>query len=311
MAFGPFSLTLAIMAAAPVGPPPISGQQEPPLAAEPATPSSSSPAASASPEPARASRLAVYDFQRDAVDERTTRIITDAVVAEVRKLQRTSVISMDEVRAMLDLEAQKQMVGCGDESCLAEIADSLGVDGLVIGTIARVGDDVIIGLKRMDQRRGEVKNTANRRLAWEDGSELLAAVGPLVEECFPDVPLRPGQTRGVDDAIALRLHPPPVPTWAFYADAAVVTTLGVAGGAFAVLNRVVVADHDQFVAATVGGGTSVRGVDVRAKQDAIGQTAIASWVLLGGAAVAGISLAVLAPFTDWDGLADEAEKSTP
>jgi len=38
---------------------------------------------------------------------------------------------------MLDLESQKQLAGYSDESCLAEIADSLGVDALVVGSPAR------------------------------------------------------------------------------------------------------------------------------------------------------------------------------
>lgn len=271
-----------------------------------------SPAAPAQPEPppvveqpapvARASRIAVYELKAEGVDARTALVVTEALVAELRKLQRTSVVSMDEVKQMLDHEAQKQLVGCSDESCLAEIADSLGVDGLVVGTLARLQDEHIVGVKRLDQRAGAVVGSATRRLEAGDGSELLAAVGPLVEELFPDVPLRPGAKRGVDEAIVLRLHPPPVPTWAYWSTAVATGTVAAGAIGAAVWNSTARADHDAFVGSTLG-GAAVRGVDVRAKQDAVALTAVSSWVLIGGALAGGGALVLMAPLTDWDGLA--------
>ncbi len=286
-------------------------------APKPAETAAAAPVATVDPPPApppppppapeaptlRSLRLAVYELKTDGVDERTTKIVTDALVAELRKLQRVSVVSMDEIKAMLDHEASKQLTGCSDESCLAEIADSLGVDGLVIGSIARIGDETVIGIKRLDQRSAGVVGSATQRLKTTDGSELLAAVGPLVQGSFADIPLRPGLTRGVDDAIALRLHPPPVPTWIYWTDVVGTGVVLAAGVGAVVLNRVVVADHDQFVAATVDTQTPVRGSDVRAKQDAVVGTAVASWVLLGTGVLGGVSLAALIPFTDFNDLA--------
>ncbi len=290
-------LSLAVIALTAAAPPPD--------APTPAAPPADAPPPAAAPaEPKRALRLAVYDLKADGIDPRTVRIVNEAVVAELRKLQHTSVVSMDEVKAMLDLEAQKELVGCSDESCLSEIADSLGVDGLVIGNVARLEGDTIIGLKRLDQRKGGVVGTASKRLKTVDGSELLAAVGPLVAEAFPDIPLRPGTRRGVDPAIVLRLNPPPVPAWAYWSDAVATGAVAVAGASAVVLNRLAVADHDAFVAATLETQTPVRGVDVRAKQDTIAGTAVASWILLGTAALGGASLGALIPFTDFDDLKD-------
>jgi hypothetical protein len=258
----------------------------------------------AAPVEPKASRIAVYELKAEGIEPRTALIVTEALVAELRKLQRTSVVSMDEVKAMLDHEAQKQLVGCSDESCLAEIADSLGVDGLVIGTVAHIAGENIIGIKRLDQRQGAVVGSATRRLQAADGTELLAAIGPLVEEVFPDVPLRVGAKRGVDDVVALRLNPPPVPTWAYWTTAATTGVLAVAGVTTTVVNRVAVADHDAFVASSVG-GAPVRGLDVKSKQDVILGSAVASWVFLGTAIVGGGMLALMPPFTDWQNLAGE------
>jgi hypothetical protein len=292
-----------ILAAAPPGP----QTPTPTPAATPATAFSAGPEAIA---PSRSLRLAVYELKADGIDTRTARIVTDALVAELRKLQRVSVVSMDEVKAMLDLEASKQMVGCDDDSCLAEIADSLGVDGLVIGNVTRLGDEAVIGIKRLDQRSAGVVGTATQRLKSADGSEFLAAVGPLVESAFADIPLRAGARRGVDEAIALRLHPPPLPVWVYWTDAIATGATLATGLGVVIMNRVAVADHDQFVAATLETQSPVRGSDVRAKQDVIVGTAVASWVLLGAGLLGGVSLVGLVPFTDWDNLAGSGSTDT-
>ena len=93
-------------------------------------------------------RIAVTDVTTDgSVDGRVSRVFADSVVAELRKLERASVISMDEVRAMLAVEANRQAVGCTDDkSCLAEIADALGADVLLSGAVATVGDQRVLSL---------------------------------------------------------------------------------------------------------------------------------------------------------------------
>lgn len=63
------------------------------------------------PERKRPLCLAVYDLDGAGIEPHVGRVVTSSVVEELRKLQRVSVISMDEVRAMLDREAQKQLMG--------------------------------------------------------------------------------------------------------------------------------------------------------------------------------------------------------
>ena len=63
-----------------------------------------------------------------------------------------------EITAMLDHEAQKQMVGCADDtSCVASIADALGVDEIVVGQLTVVGDETLFALRRIEQAEARVK----------------------------------------------------------------------------------------------------------------------------------------------------------
>ena len=242
-------------------------------------------------------RLAVYELKSQPGDERLAELATDAVVVELRKLQRVSVVSMDEVRAMLDLESQKQLLGCGDDSCVAEIADSLGVDGVIIGSIAHLEAQTVFGLRRIDQRDAKTVGQVTERLTSENGEEVLAAVGPFVQKLFPEFPLRAGAVRGVSPEIALLLNPPPLPKPVFYvvAGAAAVTGLAAVGAAAvnSVLIGQVTAQQKTALNQPVDGASFV---DLRAASDGWATAAV---VLAASAGVLAVSAGGVALFTDW------------
>jgi len=245
--------------------------------------------------------LAVYELSVDDVEPLVGRVVTDALVAELRKLDGVTVVSMDEVRAMLDLESQKQLLGCADDSCLAEIASALGVDELVIGSIARVGDGTVFSLKRIDQREAKTKGGLNKRLEAASGEEVLAVVGPAVQELFPEYPLRAGQTRGVDPALAVRLNPPPLDTWVFW------TGLGLSGAALLASSIALATNGAAFAVASSDTEASVNGAPVDGKelQGTITLIRGSFWtaVVTAGLAVAlGSATGVSALFTDWQGV---------
>src|SRR5690606_31599491 len=116
----------------------------------------------------------------------------------------------------------------------------LGADILIIGGLATLNEQSILGLKRVDQRSARVEAQVTRTLAAADGEEFLAALGPVVAELFSERELREGAERGVDPQMAVRLNPPPLPVWSFWS-AVVVTGAAAAGtavaGAFWGLNQ--------------------------------------------------------------------------
>ncbi len=243
-------------------------------------------------------RVAVYEFEANGVDPKVARLVTDSVVSELRKLQRISVVSMDEVRAMLDLETKKQLTGCTEASCLSEIADSLGVEGIVIGSLANVGGQDVFGMRRIDQHEAKTLGVVSQRLEGANGEEYLACVGPAVLELFPEFGLRPGQDRGVAAEVALRINPPPLPTWVFWSGIAASGAL-VAGGITAgVLNVAERASLSDYLA--TAGGEPLEGAVFVEKNTNITNTAGTAWALVGGAVIAGAATSVVALFTDWN-----------
>jgi len=59
------------------------------------------------------------------------------------------VVTGSEIAAVLGLERQKQLLGCGDEatSCVAELAGALGVTGLITGSVALIGTEWVVILR--------------------------------------------------------------------------------------------------------------------------------------------------------------------
>jgi hypothetical protein len=245
-------------------------------------------------------RIAVYELKASGVDERVALVTTASLTAELRKLNGVTVIGMDEVRAMLDLEAEKQLLGCPDDSCLAEIAESLGADTLVVGSLAHIGEENVIGIKRIDQRAASVAGQVNQRLKPANGEEFLAAIGPAVEALFGDFSLKPGKTRGVPEELALRLNPPPLPTWSFY------TALGVTGGAALVAGlatAVYQIDNGAYEKLRVPG--ELRNSEYEQAKGRAVSSEMLMWTAWGVTAALAVGAGVMAGFTDFAGSADD------
>jgi hypothetical protein len=175
-------------------------------------------------------RAAVYELRVEGIEARVTETVTRSLVAELRKRERLLIVDLEDIKAALDVEAERQALGCDDDDagCLVELSDALGVDEILVGSITPVGEQRVFALRRVDRKKGAAVKSASRHLVPRGGEELLAAVGPLVEELYGDFPLREGETAGVPKELALQLNPPPIPAVATW------STLG-AGGAVALL----------------------------------------------------------------------------
>jgi hypothetical protein len=261
------------------------------------------PAASEAPVPADGSRrflrVAVYDLAVDGVEPRVGRFVTDAIVAELRKLDGVSVVAMDEVRAMLAHEAAKELVGCTEgPSCLSEIGDALGVDELVVGNLAVVGAVSVVTLRRIDQTNAKAVGAISKRLAPAQGEEFLAEVGPSVEKLFKDKALRTGSVRGVPPAETRRLNPPPLSPWmpAVTGASGLILLAAGAGAGLAALGE----EGAHSALLEEAKTTPVSGsLVVDAGKRAQGYAVVAN-VLYGVAAVTGLGALAMVPFTNFD-----------
>jgi hypothetical protein len=259
------------------------------------------PVSSAAPSSAKLVRVVVQEVEVPPGEERLRAIFTSSLVTEVRKLAGVSVAGLDEVRALLDVAADRQMAGCDEAGCLSEVADALGASVVVNARLSTLGEENIIAFRRLDATTGKVSGV-DRRFAKSDGEEFLAAIGPAVAELFPDFALRAGASRGVDKEAALRLNPPPLQPWMFVTIAGASGVALATGGAAGALSALFEGRAEEKIARSVT--TAIDGVDVKRDVEAADASALVANVALvtGGALLAGAAVAFF--FTDFEGYAD-------
>lgn len=243
-------------------------------------------------------RIAVYKLEAAAVDPQLARITEQSLVAELRKLQRCSVLAYDEIQSMIDLESQKQLVGCTESSCLADIAEALGADVLVTGGVAVVGGQAQVAWKRIEPATATVTQSYTASVVVDTGEEVLALIGPAVEQLFPDLPLRKSATRGVDPALAKKLNPPPLSPWLVQTTGATAGVLAVATGAAGVLWFV--ADGNLKDTYATAKNSPVSAAQVTAQQEQTQLSNGAFWIGVGLTTVAAAATGMMIPFTNFD-----------
>jgi hypothetical protein len=255
-------------------------------------------------------RVAVYDLELQDVSSSVGVIVTDSLLAEVRKLQGVSAIGMNEIRDMLSHEATKQLAGCSEnaDSCLADLAGALGVDELITGKLASVGSERLILVRRIDQKRAEVAGTYNQRLKAGSGQEFLATVGPAVEDLFKNYELRGGVTRGVSKEVALRLDPPPIPMGATIGIGVTAVATAIAGGVFSLLALEAQNAYQASANNARDTGVAISGRELTQQGQIATTRATAANVLFGTAGGIAVVAVVMALFTDWKGYRDQLRK---
>jgi hypothetical protein len=108
-----------------------------------------------------------------APDASTATLLTDVVSTSLAHDKRLDVVTTGELRQMLELEAQRQMVGCDATSCLGELAGATGARYVVFGNVGALGDELALTLQLFDS---QTTTTAGRALVRG------ATVGSLADQ---------------------------------------------------------------------------------------------------------------------------------
>ena len=116
-------------------------------AAPPATPSAAAPT----------QRLAVLKVVAQGVPPDVAETLTQVIAEQASKTPGFNAISQSEIGALLGVERQKQMLGCGDASCLAEIGGALGAKLVLSGSLGKVGESYVLQLQLLDTGKAQVK----------------------------------------------------------------------------------------------------------------------------------------------------------
>ena len=173
----------AAVASDPV-PGPLPGGQAPVPAT--LTPAAVGPVAQPAPKPACS--IAVLDLENgEGVSKERASALTDVVTQELMQRSGCSVLSRSDIRAMLSFEAEKQLMGCENDSCMAELGGALGVENLITGKISKINDSSLISLRETALKTSKVLRRATDSFTGED-DETIAFMAWLARKLVVDDP---------------------------------------------------------------------------------------------------------------------------
>lgn len=94
-------------------------------------------------------KLASVGFQQLNLSESTAAFFADHFAQKLAEQPGLRVVTQRDIANALGLERQRQLLGCADtsSSCMAELAGALGVDGLVTGQLAKIGNAYQLNVK--------------------------------------------------------------------------------------------------------------------------------------------------------------------
>lgn len=106
----------------------------------------------ANPQPIR---LAAPPLTAVAIPAERAAFYTEQLAAELAS-RGVEVITAEQIKTVIAVERQRQLLGCSDDqaSCLAELADALGTDGVVSGTAGKIEGALQVSVKVSSSRDG-------------------------------------------------------------------------------------------------------------------------------------------------------------
>ena len=109
--------------------------------------------------------IAVTEFiSKGGVEQNRMDALSDMMANQIREMGNFKVIGKADISAALQLEQQKALLGCTDDSCLAEMGGALGVRYMVVGNISLLGKTWLLNLKLLDVRTVEVVKGVSRSI---------------------------------------------------------------------------------------------------------------------------------------------------
>jgi hypothetical protein len=126
---------------------------------------------------ASASPVTILVLEPDSDDASFSSTFASAVAKQFAADERAKVYASDDVRKLASLASSQQQLGCDSSTCLAEIADALGAQYVVFGSVVKLGDERQIDLRLFDVRGTSI--IAREQDAAHDRATTLA-LAPIV-----------------------------------------------------------------------------------------------------------------------------------
>src|SRR5258708_1891740 len=134
-------------------------------------------------------RLAFVDLTPGAeVSKEVAQATGDLLVVALSETGKFDVITKSDVKAILGYEAQAQLLGCAEASCMVDLGGALGAAYLVSGSLAKLGGQLQLVLSLIDVNKATVGRRVAQPVAREAALPQASreTVGKLAGEGLPD-----------------------------------------------------------------------------------------------------------------------------
>lgn len=116
----------------------------------------------------------------------TAQLLGDALAGELRRRSGVAVMTQADVSALLGVEKTRQMLGCAESGCMAEIGGALGADRVVHGSIGRVGGSLVVNLSALDARKASAAASVSERLRGAADEAFLDVLPSIADALLAD-----------------------------------------------------------------------------------------------------------------------------
>lgn len=99
--------------------------------------------------------LAVLDVQAVGAPQENAAALTDAIAQEATRRGFFQVISSNDIRTLIGVERQKELLGCGDNSCTMELSGALGARFVLQSQLTKLGDSFQLSLQMLDTQKNQ------------------------------------------------------------------------------------------------------------------------------------------------------------
>lgn len=133
--------------------------------------------------PAKELKIAAPGLAMTGVDAALSAPLTDHLLKSFVPIR---VVTPRDVTALIGLDRQKEMLGCsGAGACLVELGNALGVQGVLLGDIVKLGGVFQINTRVIDPVQGRPLAAASERVANEEQLfDALTRVGLSLRSQF-------------------------------------------------------------------------------------------------------------------------------
>lgn len=126
------------------------------------------------------------------VDPKVAEAIGESVTAEVAARGYFEPISAGEIATLLGVERQRQLLGCGDDSCMTEIASALGAPYVMSGSLTKLEGIFQLNLQVIDSQKARTLGRSTKIARDFEGLRSLIPYA-VAEACGTPLPPPPSR----------------------------------------------------------------------------------------------------------------------